>query len=312
MSPLERRYRRLLRLLPAGYRAARGEELLGLLLDLDHGRTRPSMRQAGGLIAMAARLRLGDLPAVGAVLFTAFLVAQGTAGLGELLDSYTGAFRPVDLPALRAETPLLLALALVPLGVAVAWILRARRVAFIIQAGAVVWALCGIARFSRVLAGYWPTAVLQLIAELVVLAVLAAGVRWRWDPPGPRLPWLVMVPLAVLGWKATGAWGRHGMYFPRPAPGVGWLTAFAVAAAAIVLTRRRGWPRMVVGGLVGLVAGRLLPAAALDVVYGTHGWDVSFTVAIALLGGGATLLTRWRSTGRGQPPTERGTRPLAG
>ena len=52
MSPLERRYRRLLRVMPAGHRAERGEELLGLLLDLDeaHGRRRPSLRQASGLV----------------------------------------------------------------------------------------------------------------------------------------------------------------------------------------------------------------------------------------------------------------------
>ena len=44
MAPLERRYRRLLQLLPADHRAARGQELLGLLLDLDDGRSRPSFR----------------------------------------------------------------------------------------------------------------------------------------------------------------------------------------------------------------------------------------------------------------------------
>jgi hypothetical protein len=57
-APLERRYRRLLRLLPPDHRAARGDELLGVLLDIDAGRTRPSPRQALGVAGLALRLRL--------------------------------------------------------------------------------------------------------------------------------------------------------------------------------------------------------------------------------------------------------------
>ncbi|GAA5186693.1 hypothetical protein GCM10023322_33520 [Rugosimonospora acidiphila] len=75
MNPLERRYRRLLNLLPADHRVARGEELLGLLLDLDHGRTRPTIRQTAGILGLALRLRLG---AAGSLLLTAFVVAACT------------------------------------------------------------------------------------------------------------------------------------------------------------------------------------------------------------------------------------------
>ncbi|HYU86119.1 MAG TPA: hypothetical protein VEK80_15070 [Kribbellaceae bacterium] len=58
MTPLERRYRRLMRLLPAQYRAARGEELVSLLLDLDSDRTRPRPAEVLSLVAFALRLRL--------------------------------------------------------------------------------------------------------------------------------------------------------------------------------------------------------------------------------------------------------------
>lgn len=51
MTPLERRYRLLLLAYPRAYRAAHGEELLGVLLDCaEPGRTVPEARQAAGLV----------------------------------------------------------------------------------------------------------------------------------------------------------------------------------------------------------------------------------------------------------------------
>lgn len=56
MSYVERCYRRLIRLLPAEERAARGDELLGLLLDLESDRRLPSVREVAGLLALTVRL----------------------------------------------------------------------------------------------------------------------------------------------------------------------------------------------------------------------------------------------------------------
>ncbi|WP_214417194.1 hypothetical protein [Sphaerisporangium fuscum] len=59
MTPLERRYRRLLLAYPRAYRAAHGQELLGVLLDCaDPGRTAPDVREAAGLLAGGVRERL--------------------------------------------------------------------------------------------------------------------------------------------------------------------------------------------------------------------------------------------------------------
>jgi hypothetical protein len=67
MTPaLERRYRRLLRFYPAGYRAERGDEMVDTLLELSPaGRARPTVREswslvAGGLRARAERHRKAD------------------------------------------------------------------------------------------------------------------------------------------------------------------------------------------------------------------------------------------------------------
>ena len=271
MSPLEERYRRLLRLLPREHRAARGDELLGLLLDLDDGRSRPSARQVVGLIGLACRLRLAALPVAGAMLFSAFLVAVGTMQLGQLIDAYTGAVRPTDLPGLRHATPDLLAAALPPLGVAVAWILGARRTALIIDTA-------GLAYFAAQAKLGW------LGFPLLMFPVLAVAAHRRWTTPRPRSLWLASVVLAVLAWKAIGVWGRHGVYYPILPSYVGWIAAAALAVSAVIVTRRRHWLVMATAAALAAGAGALLPVFALQLVFGRYGWLTSITIATAILG----------------------------
>lgn len=56
---LERRYRRLLRAYPAGYRRERGEELVSTLIEVSGDRARPPLRETAHLVAggLAARVR---------------------------------------------------------------------------------------------------------------------------------------------------------------------------------------------------------------------------------------------------------------
>jgi hypothetical protein len=59
MTPLERRYRRLLLAYPRVYRTARGHELLGDLLEgADPGRRTPEAKEAGGLVVGGLRERV--------------------------------------------------------------------------------------------------------------------------------------------------------------------------------------------------------------------------------------------------------------
>lgn len=271
MNPLEERYRRLLLLLPRAHRAARGEELLGLLLDLDDGRSRPSARQVFGLIGLACRLRLAALPVAGAMLFSAFLVALGTMQVGQLIDAYTGAVMPTDLPGLRQATPDLLAAALPPLGVAVAWILGARRTALAVETA-------GLAYFAAQAKLGW------LGLPLLMFPVLALAVYRRWTTPRPRSLWLASVVLAVLAWKAIGVWGRHGIYYPVPPSYVGWIAAAALAVTAVIVARRRHWLLMATAAGLAAGAGMLLPAFTLQLAYGEHGWLTSITIATTMLG----------------------------
>ncbi|HEY2675163.1 MAG TPA: hypothetical protein VGJ07_32945 [Rugosimonospora sp.] len=282
MSPLEHRYRRLLRLLPPEHRAARGEEFLGLLLDLDDGRTRPSARQALGLIGLAIRLRLTWLPATGSVLFSAFLVAYGTMGIGNLIDDYTGGYLSNDMPMVRHVTPGLLVPGLVQLGTAVAWILGARRIALAVEIG-------GLAYF---IVEPMAADLVMLFFDLALICLLGVAVRRHWTTPRPRSLWLAAVVLAVLAWKGIGAWGRHGIYYPVLPPRVGWILAAVAAAIAVGLARRRRPPVIVVAALIGVAAGRILPPVALQLAYGQYGgWLTTITVGTAILVSGGMLLT---------------------
>jgi hypothetical protein len=286
IHPLERRYRRLLEVLPAEDRAARGEELLGLLLDLDNGRTRPSVREASGVVALGLRLRLARLgrPAwqllarPASLLLSAFIVASCTAPLGDLIDYYTGGARSVDV----AAGPGFARLAIGPaiwLAVAVAWVLGARRSAL---------ALC-LAWVVYILSTYFVATNLVMVA---FPAAMLVAVWLRLPAPRSRTALLAGIPVALLLWKLIWVWGRHGMYFVTAPAWVSWAAAGTGAAIAAAVTWRRGWRLASVGATAGLCAGWFAPTQALQLAYGRHSWLLSITVTIALLTGIADLVAR--------------------
>ncbi|RSM38413.1 hypothetical protein DMA12_33300 [Amycolatopsis balhimycina DSM 5908] len=218
-GPLERRYRRLLRLLPAGHRAARGEELIGLLLDLDAGRARPSFGQAAGVIGLALRLRL---PGAASLLITAFLVAFSTEiaatayriGAGAMTVGVDSRF-PVHNVVLALLIPALLRLA-----VAAAWIFGARRLTLA--------ACVTLLAYSLATGGL-------LTFDLVVFAGLGAAAACRCRPARRlRMVLLATVPFAMLVWALSAAWD-----IPLS---LGWLLS-VTAAVALAGTVGGRWPR---------------------------------------------------------------------
>src|SRR5439155_8666510 len=97
-AALVRRYRLLLRCYPAAYRDARGEELLGTLLDdARPGQRIPSVRDAADLVFHGLRRRLRDdaTPGLAAGLAVAapFALALGAGLAGFLL--LAGEIRPL-------------------------------------------------------------------------------------------------------------------------------------------------------------------------------------------------------------------------
>lgn len=127
MSYVERCYRRLIRLLPAEERAARGDELLGLLLDLESDRRLPSVREVAGLLALTVRLharRLG-IGRLALGLFGAYLMVVCTTSGAQILASILASGAESSIAGFDLIG---LAMALACLGIAAAWILGAYRV----------------------------------------------------------------------------------------------------------------------------------------------------------------------------------------
>jgi hypothetical protein len=127
MSRVERCYRGLIRLLPAEERAARSDELLGLLLDLESGRQLPIAREVAGLLALAVRLHARQL-GIGRLalgLFGAYLMVVTTTSGAQILARILA---PDALLSARGFGLTGFALALACLGVAATWILGAYRV----------------------------------------------------------------------------------------------------------------------------------------------------------------------------------------
>ncbi|MFF5200149.1 hypothetical protein ACIP95_13585 [Micromonospora parva] len=264
-SSLERRYRRLLRLLPAAHRTARGEELLGLLLDLDHGRRHPSWHETLHIVALAIRLRL-TTPVTTTALTTglsALLVAAGTQPAGQTLDLFTGAVLATDMPAIIAGWPQTVGLGLLPLAPLIAWLCGAARTALTVQAIFLTATVGWFVVDARNGGGMGTNLGQQLFTTAVpvsILVLLVIAARERWTAPRPRLFWWALVPLGILAWKGTGAWGRHGVYVLDAVPTVLGILAAATAAVVAAFAVRRHRPAVIVGvGLTGFLAGWLIP-----------------------------------------------------
>lgn len=88
---LERRYRKLLRILPRPYREAREEELLGVLMEGSaEGRQWPEAREALSLARLGVRVRLGDAGHGAQVRTQTGGIMRAVAIAGTLLLSFTG------------------------------------------------------------------------------------------------------------------------------------------------------------------------------------------------------------------------------
>jgi hypothetical protein len=301
VSALERRYRRLLLLLPVDERRARGDELVGVLTDLDAGRSWPSRGEAWAVALLALRLRGARSRTLLVLVLTALLVAFGTQPAGNLIDAYTGAMLPADLAMARAHLPIDLAVALVPLAAAVAWILGAVRVATGLHA--VILLTFGIVIGGELMgtgpgSGLDPLWILQALSvPVLILVLLVAAWRLRWQPPRPRVMWLLLVPVCVAAWKGIGAWGRHGVTYSPLGDLLGTAAVvLACAGAAAWLARHHRGAVIAQAGLAGAAAGYVL-ARVLHLPnllwFAPFGGDpVPFALTLLALGALAHLLAR--------------------
>jgi hypothetical protein len=231
MTALERRYRRLLRAYPAGYRAGRAEEMVGTLLETaPPDRNWPSWREAGALLRGGLRARALEnhrLP------LRANLRLSILLGLAMTLSYETvsrGAFAvQFSVYAGRAGIELTVAVALTLAAIGVVWF-APRKIAVPALAAAAAAALFEPTDFRVIVA-----------AQFVVLAAVVALGPQR--PPRSWLWWVSVLPawslLALLGDAFPVVGAVTGLVLP----------AFAIAAVLWIVIDAR-----VVLGLATVVA----------------------------------------------------------
>ncbi len=215
-SNLERRYRALLRVLPAWYRSEREEEMVGIFLadrtddlDLEHGW--PGWAETGATLALAVRVRLGARRPAG----TALRVLALTGLLGQLVmaaQSWTVIARS-DFTIQPQDWWYDVAAV-----VAFAALVAGRRAVGRVAAG-----LLGLASSAWVVwvvsAGFPSWLTLLWHAPTLVTAAAAVAGFHREAPPVPRLWWTIAPVGLVAGvasvvfapwlspWTMFAAWG---------------------------------------------------------------------------------------------------------
>jgi hypothetical protein len=223
MDSLERRYRRLLLALPADHRAARGEELLGLLLDLDEGRTRPSPRQSLGVLGLALRLRVGR---AGSLLVAAIFIAVPTELAREAWSvAVGGATIRSSIPHVSVYAVLLVP-AVMWLGIAVLWLYGKRGAAFVVFCAyvALVVSVLGVGGIR--------------VIDLPAFLLLGVATFARFPAPRARPFMLAMIPVSAALWLLGAA-----LNLPGPLAVFEWLALLGLVVVSSAIAAHFTTPR---------------------------------------------------------------------
>ncbi|MEH3078262.1 MAG: hypothetical protein PGN11_16635 [Quadrisphaera sp.] len=324
VSPLERSYRRLLRVLPRGYRERWEDDMVAVLLDTEQEAAaravagegaarqdeerelvllqRPPLREVVGVLGLAVRLHLAAPSTPGASARSREVggAARSTALLGLLVPAAVGVQQLVLLPwwaqqpgwsqVTRADGTWWVASGLVALLTWALLVAGHRRAAVgVALAGVVVPWVAGGAALPL-----WALQPRELVVWLVLPVPLLCTAAWHRDAPPPSrrwwwaLPVSVLVLLALTGLQLVGAvaaLNTPDLLVAAVALGVGWRRADRGWVGAAVLL---GAVASVRGAVtLGYLAG--LPAA-----YGV----VAAAVTAASVAVVVVALVRWRVLGR--------------
>jgi len=204
MSTLERHCHLLLRAYPAAYREARGEEIIGTLLEATpSGRSWPLPRDIrcllfGGLQARAMRPRqfttAGNLRAAVLAGIAAYLAFSAAVSVPVYLSVWAANWQPDAQSGWQFA-----AITLPLLPIAVIWLSR-RRLIVLAAALPAVAATCYAGPWQGIVIGS-TVGRLASLAALVALAGYAERPGWRWFWPLGLLA-IAPLPLAIIGWLA--------------------------------------------------------------------------------------------------------------
>ncbi|MEU7171444.1 MULTISPECIES: hypothetical protein [Micromonospora] len=318
MRDLERRYRQLLRLDPAGYRQARGAEIVGTYLDLAAPERRwPSILDVADVLAGAVRERLraagpADLiPGVRLAGVLSYITATALAGFwatAEVVTTADGwgapAFGPFATTGIVVWAGWLLA--------AVAHVLapaRWRRIAI----GLALMLTVAVVPVAAVLD--LPRPFLLVLLPQAALGLLALAIPSHTPQPHRLIPLATapatsLIAIGVLSGEST--WFYRFSYGGAFLPETGAVLLVTAMLAAAVLSLRgdaRGiWALLVLLTPVGLLA--LYPlteniAPVFDASYADFGVITATAAAIVILGAvalAAAIAIRARSSATATTP----------
>ncbi len=301
---LERRIRLLLHAYPPGYRADRGEEMLGTLLEATpDGRDRPSARDSWSLLAGGARARrVGNRqPGLAASLRQAVVL-----GLALYVSDGSAQFFMPD-PLTRAHGTPMLAGFLLAATVLAVWAGHRTLTITAVAAGLAVLAYCWYSYLAVPWVFEW-TASRLMSAVPLLLALLALAYLARRDRRPPR-SWLILACAPLAAMLATRVLPL--VLRSRPVPGALWdllpdvFLLLAIPALAWLVTDAR--PAL--GVALALVLSQAVPLAAFvqeDIadhqpVTGLWQWNQSPDVQKLALGVAMTMAMAWMLRRRTRP-----------
>jgi len=333
-SRLERDYRRVLRLLPAGYRQRWADDMVGALLDAEQSAAAASAAGEGPerqaeerAIALLQRPPLREVAGVAALAVRLHLASPQTPGASTAARLRGDAVRRVALVGLLAAAGPALLSAVTSLYTPVAPELGAAGHTRGDAVTSAVWALAWVAAYALLVTGRYRTAsvlaALVVVPDLrhpvetlvnarevspgtllgslcwllVVLVPLAALLAWRSDAPRPGRWWLLALPVvAALGLAPWLLWRATGV---MAAPDAAGSLCLGAAACAVVALRRRDASWMGSAALLAAVggAGSLGQLALLAYPPGLErdlGWTALVLLGLAVAVGVIAVLTRGR------------------
>ncbi|HEX7306990.1 hypothetical protein [Lentzea sp.] len=239
VSNLERRYRRLLRVLPRWYRDDREEEMVGIFLagrtgDLDQEHGWPGWGETWAVLGLAVRTHLGAGAALSAGVNRRGEVVRALGVIGLLVGLFQAGVAITSSVVSSGFTALAFTvlLAQVPVAAFVALLAGQRTAAKLLALASVLPGLVPVLAFGAVAGTWW----LFQLPALVTFVCLCLGFhREAPTPPVGRLAW----------------WGGGALLLGLAA---GPLTATVVLIAALVVVR-----------VVALVRGDFVLGRALSV-----------------------------------------------
>lgn len=288
MNRVERHYRRLVRLLPAEERAARGEEFLGLLLDMEGERSWPSVQETAALLWLAARRHLRSPATMGRSvgLVSVLLVVAATQPVVLVIPALL--FRDAGPYFIASGNLPQSAYEAVSLSAAIAWAFGAYRTTLVLFTAAAADSLWTAYTTYVPSTGTWlyrftlgnPGELVWYAASCVIVPVALAVVAWRKPARRPVPVGLACIAIAIVVQELGDPfWSPDIRFFIFNAT---WILGAACAATIALYARRSRW-----FVLIALVTAGFFAGMALYTLMPTELW---LDLVVTLFAGKAMLL----------------------